>query len=76
MHRMEQRDGDEKDDDEMSRIQSAAAHYRQTRTRHENARTALYAAIKAGLAAGLPIGQVAKEAGFDREYVRKIRDDK
>lgn len=61
---------------EMSRVRAAAETYRTTKTDHELAREALYTAIRGALAAGLPIGQVADESGFDREHVRRIRDDK
>lgn len=66
----------EEDGGEMTRIQVAAEAYRVTREAHIAARDELHAAIRAGLAAGLPIGQVATESGFDREHVRRIRDGK
>lgn len=59
---------------EMSRIRVAAERYRSTQAAHAAARDELHAAIRAALAAGLPIGQVATESGFDREHVRRIRD--
>jgi len=58
----------------MSNVRAAAERYRSTKTAHDDARDVLYAAIRAALAAGLPIGQVALESGFDREHVRRIRD--
>lgn len=64
----------EEDGHEMSRVSAAAAVYRSTLDQHNQARTELHAAIRAALAAGLPIGQVATESGFDREHVRRIRD--
>lgn len=64
------------DGGEMARIRAAARRYQQTRDRHATARDELHAAIKAALAVGLQIGEVAKESGFDREHVRRIRDDR
>lgn len=64
----------EEDGDEMSRIRAAAHDYESTAERHSQAREVLHRAIRAALAAGLPIGQVARESGFDREHVRRIRD--
>lgn len=64
----------EENGNEMSRVQVAAERYRRTQTENNAARDELHAAIKAALAAGLPIGQVAREAGYDREHVRRIRD--
>lgn len=62
--------------DEMGRVRAAAAHYRETETQHARSRGSLYAAIRAALAAGEKIGEVAAESGFDREHVRRIRDGK
>lgn len=64
----------EEDGNEMSRVSTAAERYRSTKAEHENAREELHAAIRGALTAGLPIGQVARESGFDREHVRRIRD--
>ena len=58
----------------MSRVRLAAEKYRATQAAHSAARDALYSAIRAALAAGLPIGKVAQESGFDREHVRRIRE--
>lgn len=60
---------------EMTRVQRAAERYQATQAGHVAAREELHAAIRAALAAGLPIGQVARESGFDREHVRRIRDE-
>lgn len=68
--------GVEEGSDEMSRVRTAADEYESTATRHAQARDELHAAIRAALAAGLPIGQVARESRFDREHVRRIRDGK
>jgi hypothetical protein len=64
----------EENGNEMSRVQTAAERYRQAQTEIHAAREELHAAIRAALAAGLPIGQVARESGYDREHVRRIRD--
>lgn len=64
----------EENGNEMSRVQAAAERYRAAQTEVNAARDELHAAIKAALAAGLPIGQVARESGYDREHVRRIRD--
>lgn len=64
----------EEDENEMSRVRAAAERYRRAQAEQSVAREALHAAIKAALAAGLPIGQVARYAGYDREHVRRIRD--
>ncbi len=66
--------GVEEGSDEMSRVRAAAHEYESTATEHSQARDKLHAAIRAALTAGLPIGQVARESGFDREHVRRIRD--
>lgn len=60
----------------MSRIRAAAELRRKTLADYEAARDALHNAIRRALAAGLPIGQVANESGYDREHVRRIRDGK
>lgn len=65
----------EENGNEMSRVQRAAERYRKAQTEVGAAREELHAAIKAALAAGLPIGQVARESGYDREHVRRIRDN-
>ncbi len=64
----------EENGNEMSRVQVAAERYRRSQAENTAAREELHAAIKAALAAGLPIGQVARESGYDREHVRRIRD--
>ena len=66
----------EENGNEMSRVQVAAERFRTAETEITAARDELHAAIKAALAAGLPIGQVARESGYDREHVRRIRDDR
>lgn len=66
----------EENGDEMSRVQEAAERYRTAQTETSAARDELHSAIRAALAAGLPIGQVARESGYDREHVRRIRDEK
>ncbi|WP_181780928.1 hypothetical protein [Pseudonocardia pini] len=66
----------EENGDEMSRVRAAAERYQQARSEQASARDALHSAIKAALVAGLPIGQVAHESGYDREHVRRIRDGK
>lgn len=58
----------------MSRVRAAAQRFNEAKTATEQARQALHAAILAALAAGLPIGKVAAESGYDREHVRRIRD--
>lgn len=65
---------EEEADDEMAQVRTAAGRYQRTQGEMTRAREALHSAIRAALAAGLPIGQVAKESGFDREHVRRIRD--
>lgn len=60
--------------DEMSRVRTAAGRYADAKTATEQARQELHSAILAALAAGLPIGKVATESGYDREHVRRIRD--
>ena len=65
----------EEADDSMAQVRTAADRYQKSRAQHDRDRDALYAAIRAALAAGLPIGQVARESGFDREHVRRIRDN-
>ena len=58
----------------MSRVQTAAERFKAAQTEVGAAREELHAAIKAALAAGIPIGQVARESGYDREHVRRIRE--
>lgn len=64
----------EEADDEMAQVRTAAERYQKSRVQHDRDRDSLHNAIRAALAAGLPIGQVARESGFDREHVRRIRD--
>jgi hypothetical protein len=64
----------EENGNEMSRVQAAAERYRRSQAQTAADREELHAAIRAALTAGLPIGQVAREAGYDREHVRRIRD--
>ena len=48
----------------------------QARTRYEDSRAALFAAIRAALADGVGPSQIARDSGFTREYIAKIRDGK
>jgi hypothetical protein len=64
----------EENGNEMSRVQTAAERFKAAQTEVGAAREELHAAIKAALAAGIPIGQVARESGYDREHVRRIRE--
>jgi DNA-binding phage protein len=49
---------------------------RQTHADSVAARKAFFAAIRAALAAGVTVSQVARDSGFTREYITKIRDGK
>ena len=60
----------------MSRVRAATRRYRSTGARHDDARAELHDAIRVALAAGAEIGKVAAESPFDREHVRRIRDNR
>lgn len=60
----------------MAAVRAAAERYCATSAALNEARRSLHVAIRQELAAGLPIGQVARESRFDREHVRRIRDGK
>lgn len=47
---------------------------RAARTTYDTARTELFAAIRAALAAGVGHSVIARSSGFTREYIAKIRD--
>lgn len=49
---------------------------KQARARYEDSRAALFAAIRAALADGVGPSQIARDSGFTREYIAKIRDGK
>ncbi|MDR3082115.1 MAG: hypothetical protein LBV60_14525 [Streptomyces sp.] len=55
--------------DHSQRIQKARASY-------DKARTALFRAIQEALADDVGPSQIARDSGFTREYVAKIRDGK
>jgi len=44
------------------------------KARYDRARKALFDAIRAALAAGIGPSQIARDSGFTREYIAKIRD--
>ena len=49
---------------------------KRTRAASIAARKARFAAIRAALDAGVSVSQVARDSGFTREYITKIRDGK
>ena len=49
---------------------------RAAKTAYDDARTALFAAIQAALDAGEGPSAIARDSGFTREYIAKIRDGK
>ncbi|MEV5944619.1 hypothetical protein [Streptomyces sp. NPDC051994] len=55
--------------DHSQRIQKARVSY-------DKARTALFQAIQEALADNVGPSQIARDSGFTREYVAKIRDGK
>ncbi|GGL44025.1 hypothetical protein [Nocardia jinanensis] len=56
-------------DDHLAAIRTARGHY-------VEARTALFDAIRAALAADVGPSAIARAAEFSREYIAKIRDGK
>jgi hypothetical protein len=49
---------------------------RAARETYDRARTELFAAIRAGLDAGVGVSAVSRDADFSREYITRIRDGK
>lgn len=48
----------------------------QARNAYDEARTQLFATIRAALADGVGPSQIARKSQFTREYIAKIRDGK
>ncbi|MBF6163048.1 hypothetical protein IU421_30350 [Nocardia cyriacigeorgica] len=49
---------------------------RAAREAYDRARADLFAAIRAGLEAGVGVSAIARDADFSREYISRIRDGK
>ncbi|MBC9730974.1 hypothetical protein H8R17_41795 [Streptomyces sp. TRM68367] len=49
---------------------------RRAKTAYDEARKKLFATIKAALAEGIGPSTIARDSGFTREYITKIRDGK
>ncbi len=49
---------------------------REAKAAYDKARTAFFTAIKQALTAGIGPSDLARDSGFTREYIAKIRDGK
>lgn len=61
------------DEERRRRLRRLGRAYRSAMEAERKAREALAAEVLAALAADEPVGEVAREAGFDREWVRRAR---
>lgn len=61
------------DDERRKRLRSLGRAYRRAMDAEKTARDELAAAVLAALADDEPVGEVAREIGFDREWVRRAR---
>ncbi len=61
------------DDERRRRLRRLGRAYRAAMEAEKKAREALAAEVLAALDAKEPVGEVAREAGFDREWVRRAR---
>ncbi|MDH2424813.1 hypothetical protein [Sphaerisporangium sp. TRM90804] len=61
------------DEERRRRLRRLGRAYRAAMDAEKKAREALAAEVLAALSAEEPVGEVAREAGFDREWVRRAR---
>lgn len=61
------------DDERRKRLRSLGRAYRRAMEAEKAAREALAAEVVAALEANEPVGEIAREIGFDREWVRRAR---
>ena len=61
------------DDERRKRLRALGRAYRRAMEAEKAAREELAAEVLAALAAKEPVGEVAREIGFDREWIRRAR---